>query len=139
MKFQDIKAGDLIISHYPDYNGGGMHSEAVVIGLPTGKTSSGGHLGLNPSTIEPGIMCYRKFPGDDSGYFLTLNKEQWSNGGQKDYVPKDQNQEINRRLLQDAKSDLTQPVFKGKALRDLGLHTGNAEEVLNTIEALLQE
>ncbi len=128
-EYQDVKPGDLIIS---------IRSEAVVIGIPTGETHSGGHLGLNPSTIAPGIMCYRKFLGHDSGYFLTLNEEQWKNGGQKDYTPREQNLDLSKRLLQDAKTDLTQPVYKGKVLSDLGLHVGNAEKVLNTIESLLQ-
>ena len=137
-EFQDAKPGDLITTSYPEYNGGGIHSEAVVIGLPTGETHSGGHLGLNPSTIAPGVMCYRKFPGHDSGYFLTLNDDHWRNGAKADYTPRGQNEEASRRLLQDAKTDLTQPVYKGKSLTDLGLHVGNAEEVLNTIERLLQ-
>ncbi len=137
-QYKDVKAGDLIVSHYPEYTGGGVHSEAVVIGLPTGETHSGGHLGLNSSTIAPGIMCYRKFPGNDSGYFLTLNEEQWNNGVQKDYVPQEQNRELSRKLFESAKSDLTQPVYKGGKLKDLGLSNSvQAEEVLHTLEGIL--
>lgn len=134
VEFKDIKAGDLIISHR---SGGGIHSEAIVIGLPTEVTHSGGYLGLNPSTIAPGIMCYRKFPEHDLGYFLTLNESQWERGAKVDYIPKEQNQETAMRLLQNARNDLTQPLYKGKSLADLGLNSKNAKEVLNTIESLL--
>jgi hypothetical protein len=137
-QFQDVKAGDLIITkyHIAPYNGQ-IHSEAVVIGLPTGKTHSGGHLGLNGSKIPAGIMCYRRFPGIDSGYFVTLNEEQWDNGGKADYTPLEQGKDISKRLLESAKSDLTQPVYKGLTLKDLGLTVYNAAEVLQAIEGLL--
>lgn len=150
--FQDVKPGDLIISKYPD---GRDHSQAVVIGLPTEASVSGGYLGLNQSTIAPGIMCYRRFPDrklgpsisghfltlNSEGHFLTLNENHWKNGASGDYVPREQDElsrKLSRQLLELARADLTRPVYKSKPLEDLGLNSRNAEQVLNTIEDLLK-
>ena len=82
-RFEDVKPRDLIITKYV---AGGIHSQAVVIGLPTEESYSGGHLGLNPSKIAPGIMCYKRIKNSyDTGFFLTLNQDHWANGAEKDY------------------------------------------------------
>lgn len=70
-------------------------------------------------------------------YFLTLNKSQWINSAKVDYILREQNEDLSKRLFQNARDDLIQPLWKRKSLSDLGLSSGNAKEVLNTIEGLL--
>jgi len=142
--YEDAKAGDMITTRYT--HGGGVHSQAVIIGLPTGETRSGGHLGLNPSTIGPGVMCYRIF-GDidssdsgtrDTGYFLTLNSEQWDRGAEEDHTPFEQCRERSIKLLRKANEEMSRPVHFGTTLDELGLHKGNAKEVFDTVNTLIE-
>lgn len=131
VEYNGVKGGDLLV--------GGIFN-AVVIGTPTPQTMSGGYLGLNPSTIAPGILCYRKFDSQETGSFLTLNEGQWANGASEEYQPQTSNPDLSRQLLETAKAELERPVCEGRQVITVGLDGRiNLKEVHETIETLLTQ